>query len=99
MERTDTVCLCVTSLRNFSRLKYRGADLPYSHFTWAWHAVIMGTGITSALLTNFPYGGDTAPLQWLGFVLFVLNLILFIFVCGCTVMRYIIFPEVRVHRT
>lgn len=59
----------------------------------------MGTGITSALLTNFPYGGGTAPLQWLGFALFVLNLILFIFVCGCTIMRYIMFPEVRAHRT
>ena len=57
----------------------------------------MGTGITSALLTNFPYGGGTAPLQWLGFALFVLNFILFIFVCGCTIARYIMFPEVRFH--
>ena len=72
------------------------ARFPYSHFTWAWHAAIMGTGITSALLTNFPYGGGTAPLHWLGFALFVLNLTLFIFVCGCTIARYIIFPEVRI---
>ena len=56
----------------------------------------MGTGITSALLTNFPYGGGTPPLQWLGFAIFVLNFILFIFVCGCTVARYVMFPEVRV---
>ena len=59
----------------------------------------MGTGITSALLTNFPYGGGTAPLEWLGFTIFVLNFILFIFVCGCTIARYIMFPEVRAYRT
>ncbi|KAF9644894.1 hypothetical protein BDM02DRAFT_830193 [Thelephora ganbajun] len=64
------------------------------HFTWAWHAVIMGTGITSALITNFPYGGGSAPVQWLGFGLFVLNLTLFVFVCGCTIARYVMFPEV-----
>ena len=56
----------------------------------------MGTGITSALLTNFPYGSGSAPLQWLGFSIFVLNFILFAFVCGCTIARYLMFPEVRI---
>ncbi|KAF9777367.1 voltage-dependent anion channel [Thelephora terrestris] len=64
------------------------------HFTWAWHAVIMGTGITSALITNFPYSGGAAPALWLGFAVFALNLILFVFVCGCTIARYTMFPEV-----
>ena len=68
--------------------------LPCSHFTWAWHAVIMGTGITSALITNFPYGGGSDAVRWVGFGVFVLNFILFVFVCGCTVARYIMFPEV-----
>lgn len=54
----------------------------------------MGTGITSALITNFPYGGGSAPALWLGFGLFVLNFILFVFVCGCTIARYVMFPEV-----
>lgn len=72
---------------------------PYSHFTWAWHAVIMGTGITSALIINFPYGGGSAPVQWLGFGLFILNFILFVFVCGCTIARYVMFPEARTRHT
>lgn len=57
----------------------------------------MGTGITSALITYFPYGGGSALVQWLGFGFFILNLILFVFVCGCTIARYVMFPEVRVH--
>lgn len=74
-------------------------NLSYSHFTWTWHAVIMGTGITSALITNFPYGSGSAPVQWIGFGFFVLNFILFVFVCGCTIARYIMFPEVCIRFT
>lgn len=59
----------------------------------------MGTGITSTLITNFPYGGGSAPAQWLGFVFFLLNFILFVFVCGCTIARYVMFPEVRIRHT
>ena len=58
----------------------------------------MGTGITSALIINFPYGGGSAPAQWLGFGIFILNLILFVFVCGCTIARYAMFPEVCIRR-
>lgn len=54
----------------------------------------MGTGIVSSLCTNFPYGNGSAGLQWLGFAFFMLNLILFIFVCTCTIARYVMFPEV-----
>jgi tellurite resistance protein TehA-like permease len=59
----------------------------------------MGTGITSALITNFPYGSGSAPVLWLGFGIFALNLALFIFVCGCTIARYVMFPEVRTRPT
>ena len=98
LERTDTVC-------NYFFGTSRDPDitvwqtLSYSHFTWAWHAVIMGTGITSALITNFPYGSGSAPVQWIGFGFFVLNLILFVFVCGCTIARYVMFPEVCIRFT
>jgi len=51
------------------------------------------------LVANFPYGDGSATAQWIGFVLFVLNLILFIFVCGCTIARYVMFPEVRIRHT
>lgn len=53
----------------------------------------MGTGVTSALITNFPYGGGTVPALWLGFGFWLLNLMLFVFVCGCTIARYLMFPE------
>ncbi|PCH43871.1 hypothetical protein WOLCODRAFT_133004 [Wolfiporia cocos MD-104 SS10] len=78
--------------------------LPYSqwkswpdrikHFTPAWHAVIMGTGAVSALLTDFPYGQDNNNFKIAGCVFFVLNLALFIFVCICTLLRYVMYPEV-----
>ncbi|KAH9931135.1 voltage-dependent anion channel [Epithele typhae] len=64
------------------------------HFTWAWHAVIMGTGAVSALIHNFPYHNDSLALKVASLIVFLLNLILFVFVCTCTVLRYIMFPEV-----
>ncbi|KAI0081901.1 hypothetical protein K474DRAFT_1586835 [Panus rudis PR-1116 ss-1] len=78
--------------------------LPYSqwkcwterirHFTWAWHAVVMGTGVVSALLHNFPYHNDSPALKVLAVVFLILNLLLFTFICACTILRYILFPEV-----
>ncbi|PSS37815.1 hypothetical protein PHLCEN_2v283 [Hermanssonia centrifuga] len=78
--------------------------LPYSqwkswrervrHFTWAWHAVIMGTGVVSALIHLFPYHNDSQALKIVALIFFLLNLVLFVFVCTCTVLRYIWFPEV-----
>ncbi|KAI9068272.1 hypothetical protein FKP32DRAFT_1600624 [Trametes sanguinea] len=64
------------------------------HFTWAWHAVIMGTGVVSALLHNLPYDNDSLALKVAALVVFLINLVLFVFVCTCTVLRYIMFPEV-----
>ncbi|EMD37557.1 hypothetical protein CERSUDRAFT_114196 [Gelatoporia subvermispora B] len=78
--------------------------LPYSewkpwrerirHFTWSWHAVIMGTGVVSALLHNFPYHNSSLALKIMAIVFLLLNLTLFVFVCACTILRYILFPEV-----
>ena len=66
----------------------------YRHFTWSWHAVIMGTGVVSALLHLFPYNNDSQALKIMALIFFLLNLVLFVFVCTCTVLRYIMFPEV-----
>ncbi|GBE81199.1 Sulfite efflux pump SSU1 [Sparassis crispa] len=63
------------------------------NFTPAWHAVIMGTGVVSALLHNFPYGSDREPLRVAAASFFLLNLVLFVFVCACTVARYFVFPQ------
>ncbi|KAI0661332.1 voltage-dependent anion channel [Cubamyces menziesii] len=64
------------------------------HFTWAWHAVIMGTGVVSALLHNLPYHNDSLALKVAALIVFLINLVLFVFVCICTILRYTIFPEV-----
>ena len=55
----------------------------------------MGTGAVSALLHNFPYHNDSLALKVAALCVFLLNLVLFVFVCTCTVLRYIMFPEVR----
>lgn len=68
--------------------------LPARHFTWAWHAVIMGTGVVSALIHLFPYYNGSHALKIVALVFFLLNLVLFVFVCTCTILRYIMFPEV-----
>ncbi|KAI0745700.1 voltage-dependent anion channel [Earliella scabrosa] len=64
------------------------------HFTWAWHAVIMGTGVVSALLHNLPYHSDSVALKIASLAIFLLNLVLFTFVCTCTILRYTMFPEI-----
>ncbi|KAI0696721.1 voltage-dependent anion channel [Cytidiella melzeri] len=64
------------------------------HFTWAWHAVIMGTGVVSALLHLFPYNNGCLALKIIALIFFLLNLALFVFVCTMTVARYSLFPEI-----
>ncbi|EKM54267.1 uncharacterized protein PHACADRAFT_258005 [Phanerochaete carnosa HHB-10118-sp] len=54
----------------------------------------MGTGITSAIVHLFPYNNDSLALKIVALVIFFLNLVLFVFVCTCTVLRYLWFPEV-----
>lgn len=54
----------------------------------------MGTGAVSALLHNFPYHNDSKTLKIMALIIFLLNLVLFVFVCTCTVLRYVLYPEV-----
>ncbi|KZT10621.1 uncharacterized protein LAESUDRAFT_671955 [Laetiporus sulphureus 93-53] len=64
------------------------------HFTPVWHAVIMGTGAISALLNDFPYGQDNDNFKIAACVFFILNLILFVFICVCSFLRYVLNPDV-----
>ncbi|PIL28698.1 transporter [Ganoderma sinense ZZ0214-1] len=64
------------------------------HFTWVWHAVIMSTGAVSSLIYNFPYHNDSLLLKIIALAVFLLNLMLFVFVCTCTILRYVLFPEI-----
>ncbi len=54
----------------------------------------MGTGSVSELLHLFPYHNGSLALKVMGLVFFLLNLVLFVFVCVCTALRYIWAPEV-----
>lgn len=54
----------------------------------------MGTGITSILIHLFPYNNDSQALKIVSLIIFFINLVLFVFVCTCTILRYIMFPEV-----
>lgn len=54
----------------------------------------MGTGVVSALIHLFPYHNDSQALKIMAVIIFFLNLTLFVFVCTCTALRYIMFPEV-----
>ena len=56
----------------------------------------MGTGVVSALLHLFPYNNGSLALKIMALIFFLLNLTLFTFVCTCTVLRYLWFPEVCV---
>ena len=55
----------------------------------------MGTGVVSALIHLFPYHNESQALKIIACIFFLLNLVLFVFVCTCTVLRYVMFPEVR----
>ncbi|KAF9227492.1 hypothetical protein BS17DRAFT_775604 [Gyrodon lividus] len=64
------------------------------HFTPAWHTLIMGTGATSALIHNFPYGDGHPAIRILTLTIFFLNLLLFILIGSATAARYMLFPDV-----
>lgn len=51
----------------------------------------MGTGITSILLHQLPYQFD--GLQYIGVVIYVFNIVLFVGITFCTLLRYILYPE------
>jgi tellurite resistance protein TehA-like permease len=53
----------------------------------------MGTGIASILLHNFPY--PARWLRYLGTIVFVLNVAVFVLLLGATVARYALWPVWR----
>ncbi|KAJ6629293.1 voltage-dependent anion channel-domain-containing protein [Mycena sp. CBHHK59/15] len=63
------------------------------HFTWAWHTIVMGTGAVSALASRFHFGEGSEVLKIITLLFFFLNLCFFTLICGATVARYWIFPE------
>lgn len=72
----------------------RVVDSAHRHLTPAWHTVIMGTGATSALIHNFPYGNGNPFIRIFTLVIFFLNLVLFILISVATAARYALFPDV-----
>jgi hypothetical protein len=62
------------------------------NFTPSWFAVNMGTGITSILLHNLPYNGRW--LQYISYIIFVLNVVLFIIFFLISVLRYTLWPRI-----
>lgn len=54
----------------------------------------MGTGVTSALVHNFPYGHGSLVIRIFTLITFFLNLVLFILISGATAARYALFPDV-----
>ncbi|KAJ6487791.1 voltage-dependent anion channel [Mycena sanguinolenta] len=63
------------------------------HFTWSWHTVVMGTGGVAGLISRFHFGQDSEAVKILTLVFFFLNLFFFTAICGATIARYWIFPE------
>ncbi|KAJ7249020.1 voltage-dependent anion channel-domain-containing protein [Mycena rebaudengoi] len=62
------------------------------HFTWSWHTVVMGTGSVSTLISLIHFGENSETIKILT-LLFFFNLCLFISICGATMLRYYMFPE------
>jgi hypothetical protein len=62
------------------------------NFTPSWFSVNMGTGITSILLHNLPY--NAAWLRYISYILFALNVILFITFLVISLLRYTIYPKI-----
>ncbi|KJZ79299.1 hypothetical protein HIM_01450 [Hirsutella minnesotensis 3608] len=61
------------------------------NFTPSWFAVNMGTGIVSVLLHNLPY--NAAWLQYVSYVFFGVNVVLFIAFLAVSALRYTLYPE------
>jgi tellurite resistance protein TehA-like permease len=63
-----------------------------SHLPRSWFAVNMGTGIVSILLHNLPY--NAFWLQYISYVFFALNLLLFTVFTAVSFLRYTLYPEI-----
>lgn len=59
------------------------------HCTPALFSINMGTGISSILLHNFPY--PARWLEYLGIIVFVLNIVIFVVLLVLTVARFVMF--------
>lgn len=53
----------------------------------------MGTGATSALIHNFPYGHGSPFIRIFTLIIFFINLVLFVLISAATAARYALFPE------
>ncbi|EME40420.1 hypothetical protein DOTSEDRAFT_136670 [Dothistroma septosporum NZE10] len=62
------------------------------NFTPSWFSVNMGTGITSILLHNIPYNGHW--LQYISYIIFALNVLLFILFLVISILRYTLYPKI-----
>ncbi|KAK4546954.1 hypothetical protein LTR36_001686 [Oleoguttula mirabilis] len=62
------------------------------NFTPSWFAATMGTGITSILLHNLPYNGRW--LLYISYVLFALNVVLFVLFTFISILRYTCYPGI-----
>ena len=52
----------------------------------------MGTGIVSILLHNLPYNAQW--LQYISYIIFALNVVLFVTFLVISILRYALFPEI-----
>ncbi|CAG9997900.1 unnamed protein product [Clonostachys byssicola] len=57
-----------------------------------WFAVNMGTGIVSILLYRLPYNGEW--LQYISYIFFCANVLLFALFTAVSVLRYTLYPEI-----
>ncbi|KAK4081862.1 hypothetical protein Purlil1_11549 [Purpureocillium lilacinum] len=62
------------------------------NFTPSWFAVNMGTGIVSVLLHNLPWNAQW--LQYVSYVFFAANVVLFVVFFAISVLRYALYPEI-----
>ena len=62
------------------------------NFTPSWFAVNMGTGIVSILLHNLPYNAQW--LQYVSYVVFALNVLLFVLFFLISILRYTLYPKI-----
>jgi hypothetical protein len=83
-------CLAVRAATNAKN--NRGWRKIVQNFAPSWFSVTMGTGIVSMLLHNLPYNA-----RWLrdvSYVLFALNVLMFVLFCGISVLRYAMYPRI-----
>ena len=62
------------------------------NFTPSWFSVTMGTGVTSILLFNLPYNGTW--LHYIAYIIFVLNVVLFVTFFLISLLRYTLYPKI-----